>query len=122
MRERGADVLEAEPADKELAQLDDARGDLVDRPGERRVALRELRVMVAHGADAGRGRRDDHLLVAEDADEAPGELARLGLVAGVEVHLSAARLLTRERDLMAEPLEQAHGRDPRLRQQVSVGT
>jgi hypothetical protein len=42
---------------------------------------------------------------AEDPDEATGEFGRLASVAGVQMHLPAAGLLSPELDLVAEPFK-----------------
>ena len=97
VRERGADVLDAEHVHEELRQL-------VDRRTRERDA--HAAVVVAHEADARRARRDDRLRVPEHALEALGERPRVVLVARVAVHLPAAGLLRGEVDLAAEPLEQ----------------
>ena len=52
VREGGADVLDAEPADEELAQLEDARDERRDLALEGRIPLGQARVEVTHRADA----------------------------------------------------------------------
>ena len=105
VRERRADVDHAELVDQELGQL------------EHPIAHR--RDPLAHVRDAGRRRRDDRLVAREHAREARHQPARLVLVARVDVHLAAARLLQRELDLAAEPLEQLdHGPARRREQRV----
>ena len=78
------------------------------------AASRHGRVLVADRADARARRRDDRLTALgerplEDVDVVPHEARRVVLVAGVRVHLPAARLRLREDDLVAEPLEDGHG-------------
>src|SRR5688572_22395724 len=81
--------------DEELRQLEDTRGELLHIRGESRVELRDRRVGLAHHAHARRRRRDNHLRFREGLDETTREAKRLGPVAGVEVHLAAARLVQR---------------------------
>jgi hypothetical protein len=108
MREPGADVLDAEPADQELGELDNPGAEL----GKRGI---EPGVFVAHGGHAGRRRANDDLRAREDLREAAREHKRLGPVPSVEMHLAAARLRLREVDLVPEPLEQTDDRDSSLR-------
>src|SRR5829696_2240041 len=82
--------------------------------------IRGHRVELAHHADARARRRDYRLVALEDLDEAPDEGDGFPLIPGVEVHLAAAGLFGGEHDLVAEALEQAHGRPPRLREQRVV--
>jgi hypothetical protein len=49
---RRADVLDAQPFDEELAQLEDTRDELLDRVRECRVTLRECPVELPHRCDA----------------------------------------------------------------------
>ena len=77
----------------------------------------ELRIELAHGADARRGRGDDDIVGGEDIEEPLRECARLVAVAAVEMHLPAARLLLGEHDLMTQALEDLHGRLRRLGKQ-----
>src|SRR5258708_13156067 len=58
-------------------------------------------------ARAGGG--DDDVVVLERLDVAADQRQRLALVAGVDVHLAAARLGLGELDPVAEPLEQRGG-------------
>ena len=103
MRETCADILDPEPADEQLRQLEHAR--------------RELGAQLAHGAHARRRRRDDSLEPVEDPREAGAERERLVAVAAVQVQLPAAGLLAREDDLVAEPLQHGDRRLRRLRKQ-----
>jgi hypothetical protein len=57
-----------------------------------------------------------------DADEAADERERLAAVAGVRVHLAAARLLLGEDDLVPQPFEHRDRRLPRLGEQRVVQT
>ncbi len=79
MREVRADVLDPEPLDEQLGELEDAR--------------RELGNELADGADARRRRRDDDLELAEHVGEPARQAERLGAVAAVRVQLAAAGLL-----------------------------
>src|SRR5438034_8417220 len=56
------------------------------------------------------GRRDDHVVAGERVDEPFDERNARLLVAGVEVHLAAARLFRRELDVMTEAAHQPHDR------------
>ena len=96
--ERRPDVLDAEPVDEQLRELDHP----VDHGHGR---AEQIRVELAHRADARRRRRDDQLLFCEDPGEATREARSLVAVAAVQVHLAAARLVGRERDLVPESLE-----------------
>ena len=93
VRERGADVGHARAG----------------RPGTRsaRTAARaRRRHVLAHVADARGRRRDDDLVAARTRAPSAGQRRAVLPVARVAVHLPAARLLLREHDLVAEPLEQ----------------
>jgi hypothetical protein len=105
VRERGADVNDAELVDEELRQL--------EQPPPRR------RHVIAHVTHA-RGRRRDDDVLGEDALPAVGErLAELE-IARVPVHLPAAGLLLREHDLVPEALEQRDDRPPGRREERVV--
>ena len=73
--------------------------------------------MLPHLRRARAGRRHDRVEAVEDLDEAAREQLGLAGVAGVGVHLAAARLLEREHDLDPEPLEHGHGRLADLREE-----
>ena len=73
-------------------------------------------MLVPDRSDTRPGRRDDRVEGGERADVPLDQRQRLALVAGVHVHLTAAGLLVREDDLVAEPLEQPDGRLPDLRE------
>ena len=102
VRERGADVHHAQLVDQELGQLEHAR----------------VRNVVANVRDARRRRRDDDVVRREHALEAGRQ--RVGLVARVDVHLPAARLLERELDRASQPLEQRNHRTAHPREQGVV--
>ena len=103
VREGRAHVLHPEPVHEELAQLDHARHERPDLALQPVVAGQagDVRVLLAHHAHAGGGRRDHHLGVAERVHEAPHQRHGLELVAAVGVHLPAAGLLLREVHLVA---------------------
>ena len=115
VRIHGTDILDVQPSDEELAQLQHARYKRFDIARERRVAVGEHRIEVAHGADARGGWRDDDICVRENTDEPASELPRLLPVPGVEMHLPAAGLRGRKLDVMTESLEEPHYRDAGLR-------
>ena len=98
MGKRRPHVLDVEPVDEQLRELDHAL-----RHGRR--CTEQVRVELAHRAHARRRRRDDQLLVCEDPGEATREARSLVAVAAVQVHLAAARLVGRERDLVPQSLE-----------------
>src|SRR5918996_4199144 len=107
MREDGAHVFDAETIDQELAELEHARRQGLDLPGQAGVArqLGQTRVLVTNHRHA-RGRRADYDLSASERVHEPArQRDRLGLVAAVGVQLAAARLLGRKFDLVAESLE-----------------
>jgi L-rhamnose isomerase / sugar isomerase len=115
VRVRGADVVDTQPVDEELAQLEHARSqrpDLAFQPG---VPISKRRIGVAHGADARCGRSNDDLRVGEHANEPAGERAGLVAVAGVEVHLPTAGLSVRKLDVVTQSLEEPNRRDAGLR-------
>ena len=66
---------------------------------------------------AGAGRRHDRLVAVEHLDESSGQGPCLVHVAGVEVHLAAACLLTREFEVDSRTLEDPHRRPPDLRRE-----
>src|SRR5215210_2932468 len=72
------------------------------------------RVELADHAHAGAGGRDDGLVTAEDLDEAPHQGDGLPLVAGVEVHLAAARLRVGKVSPPTETFENLDGSLSRL--------
>jgi L-rhamnose isomerase / sugar isomerase len=111
----GADVVEPEPADEELAQLEHTWDQGLDLACERAVALGQRRVEVAHRPDTRRGGGNDDLRTAEHPDESAGEGARLFTVTGVEVHLPTAGLSVGKLDVVAEALEEPNRRDAGLR-------
>ena len=76
--------------------------------------VRGHRIQLAHHAHAGAGGRDDGVVTAEDLDEAPHQRDGLALVAGVEVHLAAARLREGKVHLHPETFEDLDGRPARL--------
>ena len=65
----------------------------------------DLFVVVADHRDAAAGGGDDVIVVAEDAEEALGERAGVGVQADVGHGLAAAGLLGGELDFTAEALE-----------------
>jgi hypothetical protein len=107
VREMRPHVLHAEPIDQKLGQL------------EHRWALAGSELLTQH-AGAGCRRRHNDLGAVEDAGEAPRQRHALARIAGVHVHLPAAGLLEREVHLAAQPLEQAHRRAARLREERVV--
>ena len=99
------------------------RGDLRRQggPGVRAVGQPgDERVVVADHRRARAGRRDDRVVAGERVDEPLDERDAGLLVAGVEVHLAAARLLRRELDLVAEPAQQPDDRLADLGEQQVV--
>jgi hypothetical protein len=96
VRERRADVVDAEAVDEQLRQLVD----------------RQLGLLLTHRPRARGRRRDDRLVAVEHLGEAAREPDALVVVAAVQVHLPAAGLLLGEHDLVPEPLEHL---DRRLR-------
>ena len=112
VREGGADVLRAEHVDEELAQLVDRRARRTARPGAGTPRARSP----AHEALG-------HTTASAPREHAPeplGQRPRLVVVARVAVHLPAARLLGRELDLAAQPLQHRDRRAPRLGEQRVV--
>jgi L-rhamnose isomerase/sugar isomerase len=110
----GADIVEPEPVDEKLAQLEHTRSERLDLALQRGVPISQGRVEVAHGADARcRGSHDD-VRVGENANEPAGERACFIPVSGIEVHLPAAGLSVRKLDLVTESLEQPNRRDAGL--------
>ena len=108
VREGGADVGHAELVDEELGELEHPRGDAGDVRRERLVAgvLGHGRVVVAdhrgaRRATESRRRRRARTTLGERADQRHARVA----VAGVEVHLAAARLRLGEDDLVAQVLK-----------------
>ena len=80
----------------------------------------EDRVVEADHRGARRGGRDDPVVRLELRDEPADDAAAPGRVAGVEVHLAAARLVGRELDGHPEPLEHPDGRLSDLREEQVV--
>src|SRR6478735_6218759 len=108
-------VADPEHVDEQLGELVGAGGDHLGTGREGLVAgpARHGRVLVADRTDARARRRDDRVAALgerplEDVDVVAHEARRVVLVAGVRVHLPAARLRLREDDLVAEPLEEGH--------------
>ena len=99
MRERGADVLDAEPLHEQLRQLED-----VGRAAA--AARRAVGVELAHVPTHDDDGDDDGLVAARRrSTKRRRERGRVVAVAAVHVHLAAARLLGGEDDLVPEPLE-----------------
>src|SRR5918995_4129031 len=118
----GPNVGDAEPSDQELGELEDPWAELLD-------LLREMRVFgqvgghgiqLAYHAHAGARRCDDGVVPVEDLDEAPHQRDGLALVAGVEVHLAAARLGEGKVHLHPEAFQDLHGGPARLREERIV--
>ena len=120
--EHGADVGDAEDVDEELGQLVDARDDGRDGVHEGRVmrGLGERRVVLADHDRARWRRRDDRVVAREHVGEPPDQRHALRAVAGVEVHLAAARLALGEVDLVPEPAQHPHDRLADVREQDVV--
>ena len=132
MREERADVLDAEPVDQELGELEDARhqrGDLGRRARRHRRARR--------GAGTARGPSPTHdadgeTITSQSAKTRTNRRASgsaSSRIAGVRVHLAAAGLLERELDRVAEPLEQpgrrparSHGKSVSLKHAMKSAT
>src|SRR5215216_7193822 len=112
----GADVGDAELSDQELGELEDFRSEFLDLFGETPVPgeISGHRVELADHAHAGAGGCDDGLVTAEDLHEAPHEGYSLALVAGVEVHLAAARLRVGKVYLHPQTFENLDGSLSRL--------
>src|SRR5215212_539235 len=109
-------VRDLEPLHQELRELEDPWGEGLHPLGEPSVSRQLCRhgVEFADHPDARARGGHDGLVGREGIHEAPYQGYRLALIAGVEVHLAAAGLLERELDLMAQPLEESHGRPARL--------
>jgi hypothetical protein len=126
VRERGADVGDARDVDQELGQLVDVGRDLGDPLGKRRACigpcgeLADERVVMADHRGAGARRRDHRVVPGERPGEPVDQRDRGVLVAGVEVHLAAARLIGRELDVVAEAAQQPHDGSPDLGEQRVV--
>src|SRR5215472_14942227 len=73
--------------------------------------------IVAHVMDAAPRRRHDIIETAEIADEQCLGIGALGVEAAIGHRLSAARLVARVYDLMAEALQQLEGRDANFRKE-----
>ncbi len=86
-----------------------ARGQIGDDP-----------VVVADHRRARPRRRDDGVVAGEDVDEPLDQRDAGVLVARVEMHLAAARLLGRELDLVTESPQHADHRLPDLREEQVV--
>src|SRR5688500_11910422 len=112
----GADVCDAKLLDQELGEFEDLWPELLDLLRETRVPyqLGGHGIQLAHHAHAGTGGRDDGVVPVEDLDEALHEGYRLALVAGVEVHLAAARLREGKVHHHPETLEDLDGGPTRL--------
>jgi len=105
------DVLHPENINKQLRQLERARGDGLGPPGQLLVTepARHHRMLMPHRARARGGRHDHHLAVLEDVHVPADQRQGLAQVAGVGVHLPAAGLLRRKRHLVTEPFQQPYG-------------
>jgi hypothetical protein len=104
VRVGGTDVVQPEPVDEELAQLEHTRRQGIDLALQRRVTFGERRVIVTNRPDA-RGRRGNHhIRIREHANEPAGKRACFLPVTGVEVHLPAAGLRGWELDFVSESL------------------
>src|SRR5688500_17773536 len=115
----GADVCDAKLFDQELGEFEDLWPEILDLLRETRVPgqLGGHGIQLAHHAHAGTGGRDDGVVTVEDLDEAPYQRYRLALVAGVEVHLAAARLREGKVHLHPETFQDLDGRPARLREE-----
>jgi hypothetical protein len=109
VRKAGADVLDAEPADEELAELVGPRRQIVGRLLLRRAG-EELRIEDAEHRHARPARPDDRLGTGEDVDRVAGDLPGLVPEAGVEARLAAAGLGGAKLTGVPEPFEhRGHG-------------
>ena len=101
-------VLNTEHVGEQLGQLVGAGGHRFGAARERLVSVppRDHRVLVPDGADTRSGRGDDHVAVLEDVRVPADQRQRVALVAGIDVHLAAARLRLGKLDPVAEPLQQ----------------
>ena len=124
VRKGRADVGHAEMPHEKLGQLQHPGCEGAHRPRELRVLhlLGEVGVEVAHHRHARSRRCDDDLGVGEDAHESMRESRGGVLIPGVEVELPATRLFVGELDVVTEPLEDAHCRDPRFGEERVVET
>jgi hypothetical protein len=111
VREKSADVGDAEFIDEQLREFENAWQQFIDSAGDGGIARYggHLRIVVANHGDAGGGGDADRLVVAEDFEEVPHQRHGFGLVAGVVVHLAAAGLGLAELDGVSQALE--HGYD-----------
>ena len=113
--EVGAHVLEAQNVGDELGEVVGVFSDALGLLREMLVAhvLGDNLLLVARCTGAGAGRDDDGVPLAvehglESLDVVTGDLRGVFEVAGVCVHLSAADLVFREDDLVAEAFKQGH--------------
>ena len=118
------DVGHAELPHEELGQLEDPGCDGAHRTLELRVVrlLGEIGVELAHHRHARSRRCDDDFCVGEDAHESTREGGSGVLIPGVEMELPATRLCVGELDVVTEPLEYAHRRDPGFGEERVVET
>jgi L-rhamnose isomerase / sugar isomerase len=114
VRVGGADVVEPEPLDEKLAQLEHTGSQRLDLAFQRGVPIGQRRVEVAHGPDARRRGSNDDFRIVKHANEPAGERACFIAVARIEVHLPAAGLSARKLDVVAESLEELNRRDAGL--------
>jgi hypothetical protein len=116
VRKVRADIHNAQPVNQELRQLENAGNQGFEICNQRRITgIRgSFEVELAHHPNTrGRG-SDDDLGVAKDLDKVPNKRQSLTLVAGVVVHLAAARLIYGEIDRVSEALQQPHHGTARL--------
>ena len=96
---------------QELDELVGARADLLHLGG-----LLDGVEIVAHVVDAAAGRRHDVIEAGEVAHEQRLGVGAFGIEPAVRHRLSAAGLIARIDDLVAEPLQQLERRDADLRE------
>ena len=116
MRVVRTDIGDAKYVDQQFRQFIGTGGYLLSPFRQFRRALRagHHRVLMADRSDTRPRRRDYHLTglqcVFKRLDVMADERTRFVEVAAIHVHLTAARLPSREDDGMAEPLEHRDGR------------
>ena len=111
MREERTDIGDTEFIYEQLGKFEDARDELVYFADQSFVArsLSHFGEVIADHRHARGGRHADGFGAAKRLDEMAHELASLGVIAGVEMHLAATGLGGAEFDGVAQALE--HGDD-----------
>ena len=115
-----AHVLDPQPVDQQLGELEHAGSKCRDGAREGLVARSGDGVLLADHRGARSRRAGDDVVRLERLDGAPHERERLAPVAGVPVHLPAAGLPGREDDVVPEPAEHRRGRGAGLREEGVV--